>query len=210
MVDKRKFAEEEAAGYRIEILGRHVQVTEAMKNYAFEKLSKIERFHTHIMHIHVTLDIQKLDQMCSIVLKIDHTQVKAHATSTDMYVSIDLAVEKLRNLLRRYKDKIQDHHKKGRSVVDMHVNVFKRPYDEVAEINEVIEQETHAQEKRAGSLPQIVGVEKKPLKQLTVDEALMKMDLSGDQFLIFRAEEDQKLKVLYRRNDGNYGLMQPE
>lgn len=208
MVDKKKFAEEEAAGYRIEVLGRHVQVTEAMKNYAMEKLSKIERFHTHIMHVHVTLDIQKVDHVCSIVLKIDHTQVKAHASSHDMYASIDLAAHKLQNLLRRYKGKIQDHHKKGRSIVDMDVNVFKRAYDEIAEINATIEEQNHKATEI--SLPHIVGVEKKPLKKLTVEEALMKMDLSGDSFLIFRSEEDQKLKVLYRRNDGNYGLMQPE
>lgn len=208
MSDKEKFAEEEVAGYRIDVLGRHLQVTEAMKNYAQEKLSKIERFHTHIMHIQVTLDIQKMDHLCSIVLKIDHVQVKAHAVSTDMYVSIDKAVDKLQNLLRRYKGKIQDHHKKGRSIVDMQVNVFKRPYDELAEFNAEIEAKTL--EKQQFVIPQVVGTENKKLKRLTLDEALMKMDLSGDHFLVFRGEEDQKLKVLYRRNDGHYGLMQPE
>jgi putative sigma-54 modulation protein len=60
------------------------------------------------------------------------------------------------------------------------------------------------------SPPQIIGTETKPLKMLTLDEAIMKVDLSGDNFLIFRCEEDQKLKVLYRRTDGHYGLIQPE
>lgn len=208
MVDKKKFIEEDAAGYRIDILGRNVLVTEPMKNYAWEKLSKLERFHTHIMHIHVTLDIQRLDHICSVVLKIDHTQVKAQASSTDMYSSVDLAVGRLQSLLRRYKERLQDHHKKGLPFVDMQVNVVQKPYDEVEEINAEIE----AQHGRGESFvpPEVIGVEKQLLKTLSLGEALMKLELSSDLFLVYRSEEDHKLKVLYRRKDENYGLIQPE
>lgn len=210
MVDRKKFAEEDASGYRIDIIGRNVQVTEPMKNYAWDKLSKIERFHNHIMHVHVTLDIQKLEHICVLMLKIDHIQIKAQASSTDMYVSIDKAVDRLQNLLRRYKSRIQDHHKRALSIVDMQVNVLKKPIDEIAEINAEIEQEANRMKDMASNPPQLIGSETKPLKTLTVDEALMKMELSGDHFLIYRSEEDCKLKVLYRRTDGNYGLIQPE
>jgi len=209
MVDKKKFAEEDAAGYRIDIIGRNVQVTEPMKNYAWDKLSKVERFHNHIMHVHVTLDIQKLEHICVLILKIDHLQIKAQASSTDMYASIDRAVDRLQNLLRRYKSRIQDHHKRALSIVDMQVNVLKRPIDELAEINAEIEEEV-VRAKDLDFAPQLIGSETKPLKTLTIDEALMKMELSGDHFLIYRSEEDHKLKVLYRRTDGNYGLIQPE
>lgn len=210
MVDKKKFVEEDASGYRIDIVGRHVQVTEPMKNYAWDKLSKVERFHNHIMHVHVTLDIQKLEHICILMIKIDHIQIKAQASSTDMYVSIDKAVDRLQNLLRRYKSRIQDHHKKALSIVDMQVNVLQKPIDEVAEINQEIEMEVSRMKGAALSPPALIGTEKKPLKTLTVDEALMKIELSGDNFLIYRSEEDCKLKVLYRRTDGNYGLIQPE
>ncbi|MBY0528560.1 MAG: ribosome-associated translation inhibitor RaiA [Rhabdochlamydiaceae bacterium] len=210
MVDKKKFAEEESQGYRIDIVGRNLDVTEPMKNYAWDKLSKIERFHNHIMYVHVTLDIQKLEHTCIIVLKIDHTKVKVQASSTDMYPSIDRAVDRLQNLLRRYKSRIQDHHKKGLAVTDMQVNVLERPYDEIAEINDDIEQAERQKQIDEFKAAKIIGTEVKPLKTLTAAEALMKMDLSGDSFLVFRAEEDCKLKVLYRRTDGNYGLIQPE
>jgi putative sigma-54 modulation protein len=56
----------------------------------------------------------------------------------------------------------------------------------------------------------IIDTKVKPLKTLNTEEALMRIDLSGDQFLIFRSEEDRKLKVLYRRKDGHYGLIRPE
>ena len=208
MVNKAKFAEEEASGYRIEVMGRHIEVTEPMKQYAWDKLSKIERFHNHILYINVTLDIQKLEHVCTILLKIDHIKIKAHASSTDMYVSIDKAVDRLQSLLRRYKSRIQDHHKRGPSIVDMEVNVLEKPIDEVGEINAEIEAENA--QRAALAAPRLMGSEKKALKTLTINEALMKMELSEDGFLIYRSEEDCKLKVLYRRNDGNYGLIQPE
>ncbi len=210
MVDVSKFKEEDAAGYRVDIIGRNIQVTEPIRMYVWDKLSKIERFHTHIMHLHMTLEIQKMEHVCAIVLKIDHIEVKCQAKSTDMYASIDLAIDRLHTLLSRYKSRIQDHHKKKLSVIDVQVNVLHRPYSEVDEINAAIE-EVNAKSKISAFGPQkIIGTETKPLKTLTIDEAVMKMDLSGDAFLIFRAEEDMKLKVLYRRKDGHYGLIQPE
>jgi putative sigma-54 modulation protein len=211
MVNKEKFAEQEAAlGYRLTILGRNIYVTEAMKQHAFDKLSKIDRFHNHVMDLHVTLDIQKLEHSCVVILKFDHFKVKVASSSTDMYVSIDKAVEKLQAKIRRWKSRIQEHHNKSRSVVDMQVNVLQRPYDETDEINAEIEDETK-QELLAEYKPsKVIGADKRALKTLTTDEAMMKMELSGDPFLIFRGEEDRKLKVIYRRNDGNYGIILPE
>jgi putative sigma-54 modulation protein len=210
MVDKKKFQDEDALGYRVDIVGKNIQVTEPIRTYLWDKLSKIERFHQHIMHVHVTLEIQKLEHVCAVVLKIDHTQVKVAANSTDMYVSIDRAIERLDHLLARYKSRLQDYHKKKLSAIDMQVNVLHRPYNELAEINAAIDAANGKKAMEGFATHKIIGTETKPLKMLTLDEAVMKMDLSGDQFLIFRSEEDQKLKVMYRRNDGNYGLIQPE
>ncbi len=209
MASKTKFEEEDSLGYRVDVIGRNVQITEPIRAYIWEKLAKIERFHTHILHLTVTLEIQKLEHVCTLLLKIDHTQVKCQADSTDMYVSIDRALDRLQALLSRYKGRIQDHHKKKLSIIDMQVNVLERP-NEVEEINAEIDAIEAAARLNAYLPPRIIGSETRPLKTLVLDEAVMKMDLSGDQFLIFRAEEDRKLKVIYRRKDGNYGLIQPE
>ncbi|MGC1879123.1 MAG: ribosome-associated translation inhibitor RaiA [Rhabdochlamydiaceae bacterium] len=210
MATKNKFKEEDAAGYRVDIVGRNVQVTEPIRLYVWDKLSKIERFHNHIMHLHMTLEIQKLEHVCAVVLKIDHIQVKCQSNSTDMYASIDRTIDRLHSLLSRYKSRIQDHHKKKSSIIDMQVNVLQRPYNEIEEINAAIEAVNVEEKIGAYGAPKIIGTESRQLKTLTIEEALMKMDLSGDSFLIFRAEEDMKLKVLYRRTDGHYGLIQPE
>lgn len=208
MVDKEKFRAEEALGYNISILGRSVQITEAMKNYVWEKLTKIERFHNHIMDAHVIMDIQKLEHSVTIVLKFDHFKVKVSASSTDMYASIDKAIEKLQTKFSRWKGRIQEHHKKKLSVVDMVVNVVRRPEDELSEINAEIEAETQNKKDRAAGPARVMEQEKKVLKTLTTDEAVMKMELSDDTFLIFRDEVDKNLKVIYRRSDGDYGIIQ--
>lgn len=208
MASKAKFSEEDAQGYRVDVIGRNVEITDPIRAYVWEKLDRIEKFHNHILHVHVTLEIQKVEHVCTLLLKIDHIQVKAHAISTDMYASIDKAIDKLGSLLLRYKGRIQDHHKKKLAMVDMQVNVLDQGWDEVAEINAEIDAAN--QKKAPFALPKMLGTETKALKTLTVHEALMKLDLLGDQFLIFRSEEDQKLKVLYRRKDGHYGLIQPE
>jgi putative sigma-54 modulation protein len=211
MVDKSKFAEQEAAlGYRLTLIGRNVYVTEAMKNHAIEKLSKLERFHQHVMDLHITLDIQKLEHSCVIILSFDHFKVKVAASSTDMYASIDKAFEKLNTKIDRWKSRIQDHHKKAMKAVDMQINVLQRPYDTIEDINEEIESENKKQAVEEYRPPRIIGNSKRPLKTLTADEAIMKMELSDDNFMIFRSEEDRKLKVIYRRKDGNYGIILPE
>ncbi len=208
MSTNSKFSGEEE--YNIHISGRHIQVTEAMKQHAFAKLSKIERFHNRIMDVHVTMDIQKVEHSVTIIAKFEHFKIKSHATSTDMYVSIDQAVNRLQAQLHKWKDKIQEHHNKKLSTIDLKVNVVQRPRDDLEEINEEIElAEKRAWEKQM--LPGHLSGEKTiSLKHLLTDEAIMKMELSGDHFLIYRAEEDRKIRVMYRREDGNYGIIHAE
>lgn len=207
MINK-KFSEE--PGYHIQINGRHVQVTDAMKQYAESKLSKIEHFHNHIMDIHVTMDIQRIEHSVTIIVKFEHFKIKSHASSTDMYVSIDQAVNKLQKQLCRWKDKMQDHSNKKLSEIDIQVNVLQRPYEELEEINEEIEFEIRQHEAEELVPGHVIGTETIRLKYLLTAEAVMKMELSGDHFLVYRSEEDRKIKVIYRRNDGNYGIIQAE
>jgi putative sigma-54 modulation protein len=186
-------------------------ITEAMKNYALEKLSKIERFHTHIMDVHVFMDIQKLEHLVSIVLKFEHFKIKVLASSSDMYASIDKAVDKLCHQLSRWKSRIQDHNKKRIPAVDIPVSILNRPYDdELDEFNLEIEQKAKKEREAAYRPHKVIGKKTLPLKILSLDEAIMKMELSGDHFLLFKGEEEGgRIKVIYRRSDGNYGIIEP-
>ena len=207
MVDKKKFEEEEALGYNIFVVAKNFELTEPMRQHVLDKLSKIERFHNHIMDVHVNLEIQKVEHDCIIICHFNQMKVKVEASTTDMYASIDRAMQKLQRLFRKWKGKIQDYHKKPVSMVDLTVNVFRRPPEnEVEEINEEIDAETF----KSWSPHEVKSTEVCLLKTLKTDEAIMKMELSADPFMLFRDETDNQLKLIYRREDDHYGVIQAE
>lgn len=208
---KSKAAEFIDEEYSLNINGRNVLVTEGMKNYVMEKLAKLDKYGTRIIDIVVTMDIQRYQQQCDIIVKLNQIKIKASSSTDNMYVSIDQAVDKLQTQLKKYKQRIQDHHARPLEVVDMLVNVI-RPSIEggVSEINDEIEAENIRKLDEEHKPHHIVKQEKKPLKFLNLDEALMKMELSGDPFLVFRNEADRRINVMYRRPDGDYGILMPE
>ena len=115
---KEKTLEFENSTYNIQTTGRHVEITEAMKDYAIEKVSKIERFTNRIIDVNVIMDIQKLDHRVEIILKTGNIHLTSGASSTDMYVSIDQAVDKMEAQVLRQKSKMQDHHAKGHQILN--------------------------------------------------------------------------------------------
>ncbi len=201
-----KFASE---GYTITVYGRHLDVTEAMKAYAIEKIAKLEKFHHRIQEVMITMDVQKLKHTVDIVIKIDQILVKSHAESADMYASIDSAVDKLERQVSDYKDRIQSHQARGVSAIDMLVNVFTSGEKAQLEaVNDAIYDENIKRLEESYKPHKIVSQEKWPLKTLNYEEALWHMELADEPFLIYRCEEDQKLKVLFRRRDGNFGVVE--
>lgn len=207
MVDKKKFAEEDAQGYDIHIDAKNFPLTEPMRLHIWNKLTKIERFHNHILKAHVILEIRKMEHICTITCHFNHLQTKVEASSTDMYASIDRAIQKLQTLFRKWKGKIQDYHKKPMKEVDMVVNVLRRPpEDSTEEINAEIE----AQSMQDWVSGKVVETKAHPLKTLTTEEAVMKIELSGDHFIVYRDEVDHKIKVIYRYSEDHYAIMQVE
>lgn len=201
-------AKSDVQGYNISIVGKHFQITDAIRNYVFEKLNKVEHFADHIIDVIVTLDAQKLEHSCTILMNFIHFHIKVSASTDNMYSAIDRASDRVIKLIRRYKTKLQSKRAKHLSTVDVHVNVIKPIQDDLAAINDDIVAENAEEEADRYDMHHIVAKETIPLKMLTQDEAVMKMELSDDPFMIFKGEEDQKLKVIYRREDKNYSIVQ--
>ncbi len=209
MSRKSKAAEFLDVGYNINVTGRNVQVTDAMKNYAMDKISKLERFSHRVIDVNVIMDIQRYQQRVDIVIRLDNTKIRSSATTDDMYASIDKAVDRIKEQLLRYKTRIQNHQSVSHDDVAMNVNVYK-PSDDISEVNDDIDEANRSSVVERYQPHHIVKKESRPLKTLNTSEAILKMELSGDAFLIFRCEEDRKLKVIYVREDGNFGVIEAE
>jgi putative sigma-54 modulation protein len=204
MNNAEKFANE---GYQVSVIAKHFQITDAIRNYVLEKVAKVDRIVDHIIDVNVTLDTQKMEHSCSIFMNFIHFHIKVSASTDNLYSAIDKATDKLIRLVRKYKTKLQSHRAKHVSAVDIHVNVIQALKDDIKIINDEIQAETALEEESRYKLHEVVASEKMTLKTLTREEAIMKMEISDDPFLIFRSEEDQKLKLIYRREDRNYGLV---
>lgn len=200
---KEKFANED---YPIHIVGRHIEVTEPMKTYAIEKLRKLGRFGERILEATITMDVQKLVHTVDIIVYVNNTKIKVSGSSETMYASLDMAIARLQTKLNRYLDRLHTHHAKPLSEIELDVNVLRSSY--VDELNDEIEEANLQQKEKRFQSHKIVKRDKKIIKMLTQEEAIMKMDLSEDPFLIYKGEEDQKLKVMYRHEDGNYSVIE--
>jgi putative sigma-54 modulation protein len=202
---KNKFEGQE---YNLSIVGKHVQITDPIRTYVFEKLSKIEKIADRIIDIHVTLDAQKMEQSCAILMNFIHFHIKVSAATDNLYSAIDKASDRAVALVRKYKNKLKSHRFLDRTTVDIHVNVVEPLKDDLKAINDEIVAENAMRKSEDLEMHRIVAKEMMPLKTLTQDEAVMKMEITDAPFMIFKSEEHQKMSVIYRRDDRNYGIVQ--
>ena len=196
--------------YTISVIGKNIEITKPIRDYIEEKIAKIEILLTGIIDVKVRLDVQKLNHTVDIFMKFSHFRVNVRAITENMYSAIDKSFEKLYTKLRKWKSRIQDHHSKGVSVTEMEINVLEHGQHEIEEINQEIIDANNQNLQKDYALPKVIKKRKRPLKTSTIDEAVMKMELSDDNFKIYRSEEDQSLKVIYRRRDGSYAIVSPE
>lgn len=189
------------------ILARHSSVPDVVKEYLQKKLEKLERLSDKIIDIHVTFDHQKSTHTVTILLHFGHYMIKSEGRNHDIYVAIDQASSRIQHLLQKYKSKLTDHHAAGHAEINMLVDIYNQP-SETDRVNDAIEEENTKRESKRFAFHKIVRQEKRPLKTLSSEEALMMMEFSLDQFLLYRDKKDQKLKLIYRMPDENYGIIQ--
>jgi putative sigma-54 modulation protein len=211
---QRHKASDMGPAYAVSVTGRQVAVTDAMKQYALEKIHKIDRFSPRTVDVVVTLDVTRAFHRCDIVMKFNHLLVKVHATTSDMYASIDKAIKRLRYRLERYHERLCDVDHTAALQAEMMEEVVLRgpPSDEdvLDEINEAIVQENERRETERLQPAHVTDRGVWHLKTFNLTEAMMQIDLSRDPFLLYRSEEDRKVRCLYWRPDGQLGLMRVE
>ena len=209
MANNRHISEDEL-GYRLALYGKHMEISEPIKDYVIEKLAKIERLSDKIIEVNVRIEVQKLVHHVEVDMLVSQMKIWAHADTDNMYSAIDKAFDRLQRKVRNWKKRIQEYHAKKPVMVDVPVNVYHlSEEDEVAEFNEEIEAQNAEQLEKELGIPKSLKTETIPLKTLRPDEALMKITLSGDAFMVYKDEEHQDLRVVYKRDDGSFGIITP-
>jgi putative sigma-54 modulation protein len=181
---------------RITVTFRHVDPTPALRQYAEEKLERVKKYLRRPLDAHVILSVAKERHVAEITLKADHVTMFAEEETHDLYSAIDLALDKLEHQAQKLKAKRRSH--KGAAG------------PRAGEAREVTTSVLAADRRDAGGAPAVIRSQRVPAKPLSVEEAVEQLRGSRDEFLVFTNASNQTLAVLYRRKDGNYGLIEPE
>lgn len=195
---------------KVSVVGRNIAVTSAIRDHILLKIGKLEDLTPQVISVMVFLEIQREEHRVEILYKFSHFSVVVHAVKNDMYQAIDLAVSRLRRKLMKWKTKIMHHHAKKPSEMEMDLHILDRQKEMLLEINDQIEDETQREVELELKPPKVVKKKKRAIPMLTMEEAAMRMDLSDDHFMVYRSEEDQKLKVMYTRRDHTLGILEVE
>ncbi|MFZ3101190.1 MAG: ribosome-associated translation inhibitor RaiA [Desulfitobacteriaceae bacterium] len=168
------------------IRGKHIEVTDALKSYVTKRVGKLEKFSDEFQDVQVTLLVERDRHRVEVTAPIHGIILRGEEETGDMYTSIDLVLEKLERQIDKYRTRINKR---------MRTKTFKEHVTE----QPVIEEEHD-----------LVRSKKFPAKPMSVDEALMQMNLIGHNFFVFRNDETQEMNVVYKRKLGNYGLLEPD
>jgi putative sigma-54 modulation protein len=177
---------------RVTVKGKNLEVSEPLRLYAEKKVDRLGRYFHNIREAIVTEKVEKNRQIVEIQLEGDGVVLRAQESSDSMYASIDLAVEKLDHQVRRFKGKLIER-----------VHPQEPPKELAALAAEGAEQELWP-------TPEIVKTKRISLKPISTEEAAMQMEMLNHDFFVFLNSETEAVSVLYLRNDGNYGLIEPE
>ena len=171
---------------QLSIKGRNLEITDALRRYAEEKLGRLTKYLEQIVTASVVLSVEKHRQIAEATLRVRDLTIRAEESTADLYSSIDLVAEKLERQILRYKERIAAH--TARAPREAQEAAGEPPADEGA---------------------RVVKTKRFAVKPAQVDEAIMQMDLLGHNFYVFRNARTEEVNVLYRRQDGNYGLIEP-
>ncbi len=172
---------------QVNVIGRNIEVTDALRQYATEKFNRLEKYLPKAVQVVITLSVvKKVHHFAEASIKSNGVLIQASEETGEMYSAIDLLIEKIERRVRRYKEKLVDHkHQTART--------------------EASEASSHP----ADRIPQIIKTKRFDLKPMLPEEAVMQMELLDKDFFIFSNAGSGQVNVIYKRKDGNVGLIEP-
>jgi ribosomal subunit interface protein len=176
---------------KIIVSAKNIELTSALKNVVEKKLSKLDRYFDPLLEAHATLGVEKNRQIIEVTIPFGGRILRGEEANDDMYASIDLVVDKLEKQIIKQKTKL------SRNVHSDSVKFHSIPELEVTEHDRKTD-------------PSIVRTKKFAIKPMCSEEAVLQMELLGHNFFVYEDDKTEEVNVVYKRKDGNYGLIQRE
>ncbi|MBS6184526.1 MAG: ribosome-associated translation inhibitor RaiA [Clostridium celatum] len=172
---------------RVTVIGKNIDVTPALREIVEKKISKLDKYFKPNVEARATLTVQKNSQIFEVTIPFNGVILRCEESTDDMYKSIDLVQAKLERQIRKQRTKLQ-----RRSNESLRFSNF----DEVA-----LEEDDQGE---------IVKVKKFNIKPMSTEEAILQMELVEHNFFVFKDSDTDNVNVIYKRKDGNYGLLEPD
>lgn len=187
---------------RLNITFRNLNATDALKQYASEKIERVHKYLDRAGEAHVVLSLERHLHHADISIHAGTFLLRGREKSEDMYASIDLAMDKIERQLRRYKEKLKNHHGRERVHHRQEMLNHRVRYD-------VLEAPPPEEQVNAAASPRVIRTNEIVIQPMSLDEAVMQLDLMNSDILVFTNSASHQMNVVYRRKDGHFGLIEP-
>jgi len=161
-----------------------------LRSYVEEKVYKVKKYFDSPVEAHIVLKIEKFRHIADMTISIDGNKIKAVDESGDMYSSIDQAMDKIEEQLRRLMSRKKEYRLENIKGTDLLINGVETQEDQVE------------------SEPTIIRAERVDIKPMDINEAAMQMNMSKRNFFVFSNSKSKSINIIYKRNDGNLGLIE--
>jgi len=174
---------------QVEISGMRISITEEIDRHIKKKLNKLNKYFRRILSARVILKTEKKGYFTEINVVADGVTIHGNDVNPDLYTSIEAAMDKINRQARKHKEKIKSH--RPRNVAE------KAPSDSLPITSDDIEHN-------------IIHIVREIAKPMTMDEAAMQLKIEGNKFFIFLNSNTNQVNVIYKRENGSFGLIEPQ
>jgi putative sigma-54 modulation protein len=189
---------------------RHMEPTEALKSYAKERMERVRKYLPDPIACHVVLSTERHNHRIDVAFQLHNgLSIAGHETTENMYSSIDLCIAKIERQVRKYKGKLEGMRARPHNVVALpwSHSIIDEAFQELN-----VNGNGHATVARTNGMAQpeftVVKTEKFHAQPMSVSDAIVQLNLLHEPFLVFRHDTDGRVAVVYKREDGNYGLIE--
>lgn len=170
--------------------GENIEVTESIKEYIKDKLSRIEKYllDNEQVEARILIKVRGIEQKVEVTIPTKSYTIRCEESHNDLYAAIDLVVDKIERQIRKYKTKLVD--KRRQQIIDQSFDFLEEDTEE--------------------PVGKVIKRKRLTMKPMDEEEAIVQMELLGHSFFVFKDVESNKINVLYKRLDGNYGIIEAE